>query len=1271
MANSTAEAIESELWKFLAYNETDRDGTYEIKIAKKPTIIKKFTYEQNRVVRTNVVIWVTASSNEIGKQLHGIFAKGSNKTEGNQICILHCRLFKDDPSLNAENSIRDLLADGLLGQEFKRSIEEGFLALKELMNSALIDDTDANFIERNDVIRDMRIPDSFFQKMEALRVISLSHTGISSLPSSLFQLSELRVLILSGCRRLAELPTLIGEHKKLEVLDLSNTQIKNLPKEICELINLEKLDLSNTQIRSLPMEISELINLKKLGLRELALIMIPCEISKLSSLLELDMFKTFIKWVDNFGIGSSSDSREGSELSDTIGGASLNQVINLGNLTSLQIMVEKFECVSEEIIRQLRRLTRFHLVIGPSFRTRQFGGFCDENYNKMLVIQHCKCSSLDGFSVLNDLECLIISSCGKLSTISLLVGAQRRLRDLRIDNCNELREMKGDADENPLRNLENLSLVSLPLLEEELGLGESLIKVQITKCPKLKNLQSSIRKIPRVKELSIGASEGVEELEETQLAELEKLNIYCIPQLRSIGLPPNMKVLSIWKCNELKNFPPGFCRFEKLEELWLSDVCEIENLIDMEVNGGITVLTLLGKLQLRRLNNFGSIWKGKLGIGCLRSLKEFSVSDCPKIKTLLPCGFGELKKLKEVYVSRCDGLEQILDVEVEDEEYELQSLERMHLTELPRLLSIFTGKSGIATLDNLVVLYLSHCSELKVVIPSCSQRLQKLRHIYVGHCDSIEYIIGGEGLLENALPSLERIIMVNLSGLKALWEGELGDDSLKSLKFLDVTKCPLLKNLLPSNLHKLEKVENIHVKDCDGMESIVGKNPVEGFALPGLVFLHLSNLGGIRKLWGKGMKEGALGRLDTLRVSNCLKLETLWDGELGVGALRSLKNMTVSNCPEIKILLPSNLKRLEKLEEVWLTNCGVEMIAGEMLEENVLQSLKRMELHNLPKLEILWGKGEHEAVALRELKMLCFGDCPSLKMLPFGLHKCSNLERLVVQECGSLEKIIRDTHEDAFPSLVNLSLRRLPNLKVISEKEMGVRCLVNLEYLYVRGLRGLRSFPPDLFKLRKLRTLHVGECDAMETLLEHEVWEENALANLEYLDIDDLPNLKILWEGVSQVSSLKSLKRLSLKGCQTLKKLPYGLLKLEKLEQLHVKNCDGIETIFREEGKEVALLSSLIEVKVEVMPQLIQVCEGIVIMSNLKFVTVIECPKLKNLSFVLNSSNIVSIRGGKDWWDALEFEGEKKAELHKAYRPWPADEIKLNRHVPRRHFLRP
>ncbi|XVF08870.1 hypothetical protein REPUB_Repub07fG0041400 [Reevesia pubescens] len=88
------------------------------------------------------------------------------------------------------------------------------------------------------------IPPLFFLRMALLQVLDLSHTSIKSLPKSLPKLVSLKKLLLRGCELFMELSPQVGKLKNLEELDLDETQIMDLPREIGKLLNLRHLRVS-------------------------------------------------------------------------------------------------------------------------------------------------------------------------------------------------------------------------------------------------------------------------------------------------------------------------------------------------------------------------------------------------------------------------------------------------------------------------------------------------------------------------------------------------------------------------------------------------------------------------------------------------------------------------------------------------------------------------------------------------------------------------------------------------------------------------------------------------------------------------------------------------------------------------------------------------------------------------------------------------------------------------------------------------------------------
>ncbi|PAV65805.1 hypothetical protein WR25_00976 [Diploscapter pachys] len=124
-------------------------------------------------------------------------------------------------------------------------------------------------------------PEEACQLADILRNIDLSQNKIRILPTAISSFCELRQLHLSG-NQLTEIPDEIGSLRKLEVLNLSgNSHISKLPDSLvacnqlktislasnafvefpsvlCNMLSIEMVDLSQNRIEQLPDEISEI-----------------------------------------------------------------------------------------------------------------------------------------------------------------------------------------------------------------------------------------------------------------------------------------------------------------------------------------------------------------------------------------------------------------------------------------------------------------------------------------------------------------------------------------------------------------------------------------------------------------------------------------------------------------------------------------------------------------------------------------------------------------------------------------------------------------------------------------------------------------------------------------------------------------------------------------------------------------------------------------------------------------------------------------------------
>ncbi|PON44591.1 NB-ARC domain containing protein [Parasponia andersonii] len=109
------------------------------------------------------------------------------------------------------------------------------------------------------------IPGGFFTNMTGLNVLDLSYTNIENLPNSIFNLLNLSVLLLKGCQRIKYVPSL-ANLKALRRLDLSYTTVTELPHGMEMLVNLRYLNLFTSTLQILPGILVNLFRLQHLVL---------------------------------------------------------------------------------------------------------------------------------------------------------------------------------------------------------------------------------------------------------------------------------------------------------------------------------------------------------------------------------------------------------------------------------------------------------------------------------------------------------------------------------------------------------------------------------------------------------------------------------------------------------------------------------------------------------------------------------------------------------------------------------------------------------------------------------------------------------------------------------------------------------------------------------------------------------------------------------------------------------------------------------------------
>ncbi|KAJ8628040.1 hypothetical protein MRB53_021347 [Persea americana] len=377
------------------------------------------------------------------------------------------------------------------------------------------------------------VPHSFFELMPALQVLDLSYTSITSLSVSSSSLLNLQALILTGCRRLTEVPFL-GQLKELQFLDIKSSGIRRLPEEMQNLVKLKKLNMSGLfNLRTIPSNV----------------------MSGLSSLEDLRMQWTDVNWAKGSEFAVEND-------------VTLGDLGKLKRLTILKISIKDFDCVEEDVfLQQLPKLKRFKVLIGPCNNLnmnclKQVHINGGNNYPRGVKVMVAHTEGLD-------------LARADVKDVSQLVGVANGLRMLNIDWCKKMECILdwSEAGENALQNIEKLHLVDLSSLQK-LFKGEvpqrclrKLNEIYLSGCVNLKGLFSSemVQNLDQLQTLDVCCCSGLEEiieghdksLPENPFPQLRNFTLEVLPKLKSIIhrdtlALPSLTKLQIFLCPNLR-----------------------------------------------------------------------------------------------------------------------------------------------------------------------------------------------------------------------------------------------------------------------------------------------------------------------------------------------------------------------------------------------------------------------------------------------------------------------------------------------------------------------------------------------------------------------------------------------------------------------------------------------------------------------------------------------------------------------------------------------
>ncbi|KAK7275107.1 hypothetical protein RIF29_16214 [Crotalaria pallida] len=1000
----------------------------------------------------------------------------------------------------------------------------------------------------------MIIPDSFFEKMEKLRVLILTGFHLGDLPSSIEKLLNLRMLCLERCNLSGNL-SIIGKLKKLRILSLLGSKIENLPAEVGCLKYLQFLDISDCSIDKVISStfILSLTSLEELYIKKSLItkkveggideslrkfLEALCHLHKLNiidfsipnaAVLPMNLF--FDKLDDyKIMIGDFQEHSVGEFKMPSKYEALRSLALELG---------DGFDIHSQEGIKKLFKRVENLLLgklqdVGNAFYELNLDGFPDLKHLSIINNQSIEyiISSME-FSHAQDafpkLDSLYLDKLSKLKMIccSDVTGTSfNNLKTIKVKMCFQL------------KNLFSFYMVEFL---------KSLEAIDVSECDSLE---------------VIVAKEGQASNEKVKFDKLRSLTLRRLLSLSSFyanqkpSLPQRIEGQAT-NNNEITNVNDEHIVRTSLS--LFSEMVEIPNLESLK----------LSSIDVK------SIWPNHPSTStfCFGNLIKLNVKDCRNLSYLCSLSVaGGMKKLKGLFISGCPKMVKIFNIEGNaSQDYSkvdiFPKMEEIQITDMNMLKEIWQEVDvGEKSFSSLVSLHIERCNQLKKIFPShMVGRFESLESVKVVDCKSVEVVFelpisqpqtAHQRKKKKDPPQkdasgidtkLRLIHLSSLGNMKHVWDKDpRGILNFKSLQSIIIFNNNGLRNVLPASVAKnLEKLEDFSVSHCHGMEEIVAKETgLETINDEPLVFPEVTSM----------------------EFAGLVNWKHFYRGRHPIECPK-LKRLAVKDCYKLKI---------------FTTKTKSEPGRPLFLAEKVISKLEYLEIgvEQAEQLQSEFGK-----YMMHHLKELCLSGLLSVDLLYWFLRRIPNLEILNLRNPRKyIKKLVLDgIPQERLGTVVQLKeftlischitdigfqrgpiLQRVERLVLMDCREFinfvdSSVSLSHLTYLEVKRCRKLKNLMASSTakSLVQLTTLRVIHCEGMREIITNEgkEEEEEKVINIEFsklitLELVELENLELFCSYQNCKFEFPALEKLIVRDCPRLKTFTKSHLTAPKLQNI-------------------------------------------------------------------------------------------------------------------------